>query len=137
MLPAEGRRRVDTSGAPERVQSGYAEAIACLAAGAPRATAAMVRRAVQAACLDLGADADRKLYKQIEQLHETGEFSNRLKALADRLRLFGNDGAHPTKDGLEPIGPEQAELAVRFLEHLIEHVYIIDAELESAGGPES
>jgi hypothetical protein len=89
---------------------------------------------VQAACLDLRADPDKTLYKQIEQLHEQGEFSNRLKALADRLRLFGNDGAHPAKDGLEPIGPEEAELAVRFLEHLIEHVYIIDAELEAAGG---
>lgn len=90
----------------------------------------MARRAVQSACLDLGADPTKTLFKQIEGLHGEGELSNRLKALADQVRFFGNDGAHPSSDGLENVSKDDAELAVQFLEHLIQHVFTIDQLIE-------
>lgn len=128
-VPPPGRELIDTAGVPPSAASDYREAVACLMARAPRATATVVRRAVQTICLDLEADPDRTLYRQIEQLRERGELTRRLADLATRLRLFGNIGAHPSVDGLDTVSVDVAAVAVRFLEHLIEHVYVIDGVL--------
>ena len=92
---------------------------------------------MQSACRDLGADPKARLWKQIEGLHERGEFSNRLAELAHQVRFFGNDGAHPSDDGLADVTSDDAAIAIRFLEHLIQHVYTIGRELEILQGDES
>lgn len=131
-FPPEGRAIVQVAGVPERIAADYEEAIRCRQVGANKAATAMSRRAVQAVCIDLGADPKSRLFAQIDQLHSNGEFTNRLHALAHKVRSFGNVGAHPESDGLDAVVEADADQSIRFLEHLLQHVYILGDEEEGA-----
>lgn len=125
-FPPEGWRPVSNiDKVPKPVAEDYLEAVGCLTAGHFKAAAVLARRAVQGVCIDLGADPEKKLYGQIDWLKEAGEVTKRLAELAHNVRLFGNDGAHPGEDGLDGVTADAARHAIRFLEHLLEHVYII------------
>ncbi|MEM6993081.1 MAG: DUF4145 domain-containing protein [Myxococcota bacterium] len=70
------------------------EACSCLNAGAARAAAVMLRRALERLCLDLGADEDLNLHDKIDHLSKAGALSKRWANVAMDLKVFGNDGAH-------------------------------------------
>ena len=81
----------------------------------------MVRRAIQASAFDLGVPDDRahqKLHQQIDGWQRRAPSRRTLKELAHELRFFGNDGAHPDRDGLENVSKEDAAVALGFLERL-------------------
>lgn len=146
-LPAERHEKVDTKGAPEAVVADYAEAVDCLQIGAHKAAAAMARRAVQGMCIDLlgklseealaraGSTKEQAekmtggiLYDQIELLWSAGELTNLLYKVAHNVRVFGNYGAHPGDDLLEDLTEKDAKDAIRFLEHLLEHIFLLEEE---------
>jgi len=126
--PPEGMARIKVDGVPESIVADYHEALACLQVNAFKAASAMARRAVQGVCLDLGANPKHRLFAQIDALNEKGEFTNRLRRLAHKVRLFGNNGAHPGEDGLDDVVPEDARQAVAFVEHVLQHVYILGGD---------
>ena len=128
--PPQGKARIEVEGVPDSIVADYNEAVVCLQLYAYKAAAAMARRAVQGVCLDLGADPKSRLFDQIDALNDKGEFTNRLRKLAHRTRLFGNTGAHPGSDGLDSVEPGEAEQAVAFVEHLLQHVYILGGDDE-------
>jgi hypothetical protein len=116
---------------PETIASDGAEAFRCFSVNAWRATVAMARRAVQAAALEQGAP-DKKLQLQIDWLDEERKITPQMREMAEEIRLSGNDGAHPDKDGLKDVDREQAEAVLIFLEDFLRHLYQVPARLERA-----
>ena len=108
---------------PEQVADDYEEAAGCLISGHYKAAAAMARRAVQGTCIDLGAKPGATLYGQIDDLQAQGHITKRLAELAHKIRVLGNDAAHPGKDGLDIVTAEEAKQTVDFLEHMLQHVF--------------
>lgn len=132
-FPPEGRGRVsNVDKVPKEIRADYEEAVNCFVASQNKATVVMSRRTVQGVCLNLGAESDSKLFQQIDALGKEGELTNRLVKLAHSIRGLGNDGAHPRDDGIDEVTNEEAERALEFVEHLLQHVYIIDAPEEVA-----
>lgn len=106
----------------------------CFAIGAWRASAAMARRAIQGACFDKGAP-DRKLVDQIDWLEEKRLITPQMKDVAHKIRLGGNVGAHPDKDGLEDVAEDDARRLLEFLEDFVKYVYEIPGRLDAMDKP--
>jgi len=97
------------------------EAQKCYDIGAARASAAMCRRSLQAAALHLGASSEKRLQLQIDDLDITKD----LKDWAHQVRIIGNAGAHPEKDGLENVTLDDALEAIHFAEEFFNYVFVM------------
>lgn len=115
---------------PEHIAADFKEALRCQFVKAHRATATMCRRALQASCHNLQA-AGRKLIDQIDDLAQKGIITAALKDMAHQVRLVGNVGAHPDKDGLEDVQPEDASDLIEFSREFYDHVYVMPAKLDA------
>jgi hypothetical protein len=121
---------------PPDVAQDARDAHRCFAIGAWRASASMARRAIQGACLDKQAPADKKLVQQIEWLEEQRLITPQMKDVAHTIRLGGNAGAHPDADGLKDVDEGDAQRLLEFLEDFIRYVYEIPGRLAAMqGGP--
>lgn len=109
---------------PQRIAEDWREAHAALAAGLPKATAAMALRAVQAVCSDRRATGGQNLYEQIEELGKAETFHPTLIEWAHEIRLFGN-----TVDGLDGVTPQDAAVVVAFLDELLRFTYEVPDRL--------
>lgn len=117
---------------PEHIAEDLKEALRCRHAQAPNATAEMCRRVLEAACILKGAPKV-KLYKQIEWLHEQGEISKQLRQTADKIRLIGNNGAHPPElndEAYVPVTLQHADAVLAFTREFLNHLFVIPAHLE-------
>jgi len=94
----------------------------------------MCRRAVQSSALHLGAKGG-KLIDQIDDLSKTGIITTPLKDFAHEIRLTGNDGAHPEKDGLENVTEKDGEAIIEFTGEYLHHVYVMPAKLAARRTP--
>lgn len=109
---------------PEHIRKDLDEAKICLSVNAYRACAVMARRAIQSACIDKGADKNKKLEKQIEELAQNGIITKDLKEWADVVRWVGNDAAHPdTQD----VTREDAEDILNLSEEFMHVIYVAPA----------
>ena len=113
---------------PQRIGEDFKEALRCQFVDAHRATATMCRRALQASCQELGADGDY-LIKQIDDLAKKGKITAALMEMAHTVRLTGNVGAHPDKDKLEDVSPEDASDLIDFSSAFYEHVFVMPSKL--------
>ena len=113
---------------PEKVSTDFKEALRCQFVNAHRATATMCRRALQSSCQDLGVK-DGRLVNQINDLAGQGHITGALQEMAHTVRLIGNVGAHPDKDGLEDVDPDDASDLVEFSREFYNHVYVMPAKL--------
>jgi uncharacterized protein DUF4145 len=57
-----------------------------------------------------------------------------MKDVAHRIRLGGNLGAHPDRDGLADVGRDDVEAMLRFLRDFFRYVYEIPASLGRLAG---
>lgn len=117
---------------PPEIAADAAEAHRCYSVEAYRATAAMARRAIQASAIEKGAP-DKKLMEQIDWLAQQGLITQQMRDVAHKIRLGGNLGAHPDKDGLQDVGQEQAQELLVFLDDFFRYVYEIPARLSGLG----
>lgn len=113
---------------PTPIAENAKEAYQCASVEGWRATAAMARRALQAAAYEKGAP-DKKLIEQIDWLADNGVIPGQMKEVAHQIRLGGNIGAHPDKDGLRDIGEAEAKAILQFLDDFFRYVYEIPASL--------
>ncbi|HVR72937.1 MAG TPA: DUF4145 domain-containing protein [Planctomycetota bacterium] len=113
---------------PAQVAEDARDAHRCHAIGAWRAMAAMARRAIQGACNDKGAP-DERLVDQIDWLEGERIITPQMKDVAHRIRLGGNVGAHPDRDGLEDVDEDDSQDLLEFLEDFIKYVYEIPERL--------
>jgi hypothetical protein len=122
---------------PENVRNDFKEALRCQWTKAYNATAEMCRRAVETACLDLGAPYDEVLENMIDYLEANKTITPGLKDVAHNVRLAGNRGAHPWKVGQAIAKPipvvvieePHAKAIVNFTQHFLESVYVIPKQL--------
>lgn len=127
-------------GIPDKLHEDVQEAHLCFAVDAHRAAVAMARRALQLSAVDKGAP-DSRLVDQIDWLAEQRLITDDLRDLAHEVRLGGNLGAHPDRDGLRTVSKEDAEAVLGFLESFLTYVYRVPAKVarvraERAGGLE-
>jgi len=109
---------------PPDIRADFNEARACLAAGAPTASAVMVRRALEGVCKDQGA-GKQVLAQSLDELGVLGKIDGRLLEWAHGLRALGNSAAHSTarRTSLEDAGD-----ALAFLEALLDYLYVLAAQ---------
>lgn len=100
------------------------EAKKCASVQAWNATVAMCRRAIQAACVEKGANEKDKIYQQIDYLRDEGYITRGLHESATVVRWTGNSGAHP--DGVK-IDQQHAEEALHLAEEILRLLYEVPA----------
>jgi hypothetical protein len=118
---------------PTAVSDDAREAFRCYSIDAWRASAAMARRALQAAAYEKGAP-DARLIDQIDWLADNGHITAQMRDVAHQIRLGGNLGAHPDRDGLRDVGQAEAEALLIFLRDFFRYVYEIPASLGRLSG---
>jgi hypothetical protein len=120
-------------GVPEEVRSFYEEGGVAMAAGAPRAAAAMFRGAVEAMCDALGVarttqsktgrEIPRNLRDRVNDLEEKGVDPDIVEDLHE-ARLVGNDSLH---DGLIYAADELADVA-ELIAHAVQLAFVHPAD---------
>jgi hypothetical protein len=95
-----------------------------------KSTVVMCRRAIQSSAIDLKAK-DGPLVAQIEDLFKKGKITEPLKDFAHAIRLTGNEGAHPDKDGLKDVNEKDADDIIAFTREFLHHVYVMPALLKT------
>lgn len=86
--------------------------------------------------MDKGAP-DRKLEQQIDWLEEQRLVTPQMRDVAHKIRLGGNAGAHPDKDGLKDVTENDARKLLEFLEDFAKYVYEIPGRLAAMNDPET
>lgn len=123
IVPEEVLRVVaeyDFGHVPERVKIAIKEALDCLSVNAFNGFAAVVRRAIQAMCEDLGAQGSNKIQHQINDVHAQGMIDDNQKNLAEQIMLTGHDGAHPH---LPNVDSGRAQLLLELLRDITTQIY--------------
>lgn len=115
--------------APE-VATDFKEALRCHWIKSYRASVVMCRRAIQSSAIALKA-AGGRLIDQIDDLFRCGKITEPLKDFAHEVRLTGNDGAHPDKDGLVDVKEEDSTAIIEFTREFLHHVYVMPAKLKA------
>ena len=128
-LPAPKDVVVLSGAIPPSVQADLREASLAQSVGACKSSAVMCRRALQGAAIQLGATPRKRLVDQIDELRERGKITDGLRDLAHKLRIFGNDGAHPGDDGLDAVTSEESALALDFARSFVRYVYELPAQV--------
>lgn len=113
---------------PPHVVNDYVEAIKCFDVGAWKASVVMCRRALQGSVIERGSTKS-KLADQIDDLHNNEIITKDIKDWAHEIRLTGNIGAHPSKDGLEDVTEEDAKELIAFVEEYLNFVYIMPSKV--------
>lgn len=119
---------------PAPIAADFQEALRCAWVNAYRATVTMCRRALQASCVELKAK-DAKLQDQIDELASKGVITESLKQMAHEVRLTGNDGAHPGKDGLNDVSEPDSRDMIEFTREFFHHVFVVPAKLKARQAP--
>lgn len=115
---------------PENVRNDFREAIRCRWLDCLKATVLMCRRSLETSCDREGAQG-KDLFNQIDDLAHKQVITEPLRKMAYRIRLLGKKGAHGDYSDIDDtITKQDADEAIRFMRHYLDHVYILKAELE-------
>lgn len=105
IYPSTGDAPLPNPDLPDDIQNIYFEARAILAQS-PRATAALLRLAIDKLCDHLGAE-EKKLNKKIGELVDKG-LPSKLQKAFDSLRVTGNHAVHPGQIDVDDIDTAKA-----------------------------
>jgi len=119
---------------PKAIREDFAEALRCEFIHSYRAAVVMCRRAIQSSAMELDAQGAR-LVDQIDDLFAKGRITEPLKTFAHEIRLTGNDGAHPDKDGLADVQEKDAADIIEFTREYLHHVYVLPKKLKDRQAP--
>lgn len=122
-------QRPEYNDVPENIARDATEAHVCNSVQAYRAAVAMARRALQATAQAKGAP-DKRLVEQVDWMADQGILTGHMKDVGHRIRLGGNLGAHPDKDGLLDVTAQDAQAILAFMEDVLHFVYEVPARLE-------
>lgn len=118
-LPSSTDNRI-----PEELKRDLDEAKLCYSIGAYRGCAVLARRVIQVCCIDKGADKNKKLYQQIEEIYEKRVITEDIKNWTTAIRWIGNDAAHPSSNIVES---NEAEDVLKLAEQFLHIVYVATA----------
>src|SRR4030042_917396 len=115
---------------PQNIWSDYLEACECFNAGAYKASVVMCRRMLQNVCLERGAkkkDAQDRwisLRSQIKEAFPEKDYSL-IHLIADKVKYFGDYGAHPQDDNIDDITDKDSRAILDFSNKILEIAYIV------------
>jgi hypothetical protein len=119
----------DLSDLPENVESDIKEALICYSNGCWNAFAAMCRRALQSAAIELGTEGSTKVQQQIETLHSMGFVDEDTFAQLKAIMLNGHDGAHPH---LPRLSSERCDILLELMKDALYQLFVRKAKIEKA-----
>lgn len=120
---------------PQNVWNDYLEACKAFDVGSYKASVVMCRRMLQNVCLERGATNKDingrwiKLRDQIKQTFPQKDYSL-IHAIADKVKYFGDYGAHPQDDNIDDVTEESSRAILEFSYKILEIGYIIPWELK-------
>ncbi len=125
-------------GIPEQIGGRFREALRCRWVNAFQATVLMCRRSLQVSCDKefremeaQGQQCPKGLIEKIDLLAEKQRITEALKKMAHRIRLLGNKGAHGDYSDIDDtITAKDADDAIKFMRHYLDHVYVLPAQLD-------
>lgn len=120
-LPTEDSKYI-----PEEILKDYSEALKCKSISANRASCAMFRRALQGSLVELGA----KPGELIDQIDSLADLPKDIKDWAHQIRIFGNWGAHPDKDGLKEVDTDEVNETYDFISKFLLYTFIMPRKVE-------
>jgi len=121
-------------GIPPEIGVHFKEALRCHHIKAFGATVLMCRRALQVSC-DMEKAQGNDLYKQIDDLAKNQRITGTLQKMAHRIRLLGKRGAHSDYSDIDAsIGVGDADQAITFMHHYLDHVYVLPKQLDEPKG---
>lgn len=115
---------------PKEVAGDYTEAIKCEGVSAPKAAVTQCRRAMQNTCVLKGATSNADLIDQIDELESKRIINPTLKDMAHTIRMIGNWGAHPQKDPLRDVTPDDASEVLQFTEIFLDEIFVTPARIK-------
>ncbi len=114
---------------PPEVKRELEEALDCLSVNAFNGFAAVSRRAIQAICTNLGAEATSRVEKQVNEMLELTGNTEEWRTATKQLLLTGHDGAHPH---LVPVDGERAATMLALLRDLTHQLYTRPGRVKAA-----
>ena len=111
---------------PSAITDVYAEAVTTYYAKAPRATAVMLRRTIEAMVLQFGEEKGT-LAQRLQSLSDKAILQPSLAEWAKEVRLVGNQGAH--FDPAETVSMDDVTQLMSFVQELMKYLFILPAEL--------
>lgn len=120
---------------PKYIWSDYLEGCRCFDIGAFKATVVMCRRMMQNVCLERGAKKkDAKgnwisLRNQIKEAFPQKDYSL-IHSIADKIKYFGDYGAHPQDDGIDKIKEDDSKTILDFANTILGIAYIAPWKLK-------
>lgn len=118
-LPSPSDERI-----PEDIRNDLDEAKMCFSVDCYRASIVISRRALQACCIDKGADKKDGLITQIDYLSNEGIITKDMKDWADIIRWIGNDAAHINAN---EVSQEDAKEILNLAEQIFHIIYVAPA----------
>ncbi|MES2436939.1 MAG: DUF4145 domain-containing protein [Patescibacteria group bacterium] len=112
---------------PERIKKNYTQAKR-IEKLSPISFAVMIRRCLEAVCIDKGASG-KNLKTKLDDLAAKQIIPETLSRMSEALRYFGNIGAHATDDD-DSVGGEEAKIMDEFFTSIIEYVYVAPAKIQ-------
>jgi hypothetical protein len=109
-------------GLPQECADTLAEAAACHAAGAYRASAMMVRRLLEEVCA-LNNARGANLHQRIEALKSLITLPQPLFEAMQELKALGNDAAHIEAKAYDNIGEEESEVSIKLAGEILKSLY--------------
>lgn len=104
---------------PPGVRQAYDELVDAMNGGQTLLAGLGIRVVLESICVDLKAEGD-SLFKKINDLLVKSAITNSDVSILHKLRSLGNTAAHEAK----PSSPEQLDLAMNVLEHLLLGTYL-------------
>jgi len=115
---------------PDELRPSFQEAIRCCWVRSFQASVLMCRRCLQVSC-DREKAQGKDLFSQIDNLASAGRITETLRKMAHRIRLLGKRGAHGDYSDIDStITDKDAIEAIEFMQHYLEHVYVLPAKLD-------
>lgn len=112
---------------PSEISNIYAEAVKTYYAKAPRATAVMLRRTIEAIASHFDEN-EGPLVQRLQHLLEKNILQPSLSDWAKEVRLIGNQGAH--YDPANEVNMEDANQLLTFVQELMKYLFELPAELQ-------
>jgi len=134
-FPSSIRSDSNFSGSvPKEILEDFESALKCFEFDEYRPAVGMCRRALQASVLEQGAGSEKDLIDQIDELNKMkpDRFTTGIKDWAHNIRIFGNWGVHPDKDGLKDVNQEIAKEVIDFLKSYFHYVYVMPQKVANA-----
>jgi hypothetical protein len=115
---------------PQNIWNDYLEACLCFDVGAFKSSVVMCRRMLQNICLKRGAskkdvNGNRiSLRNQIKFAFPHQDYSL-IHAFADKIKYFGDYGAHPQDDNIDDVTLETSKAILDFSYNILDITYIV------------